>query len=400
VAKDILTPLAFPDTSARDKTRENLGVPRFLTSATDFYVNAATGSDTTGDGTIGNPWQTAQFANDWIVTNCVRLTNVSVTLNLASGNYGDLSITRTVITAVKGNGPANTTIEVLQGYYLCDFTISDVTLGNGSSWACIYLWKGSISVGANVVFGATSWVHAQVEMGRILINAPYTITGNAPTGHFWAARDSIIVNGGQAVTLVGTPTIGYFYTATENSLIWTRNVTFTGTFTGIGYRFADNSYIRVNSAALPASGAQFTVGNFGQWDDTKNYQRENILGTVSQSGGVPTGAIIEEGNNANGRYIKFADGTMICYKRVSFVYVTNTTLWATPTMAAAFVGEPSYSISTSQSGSHRTNVPRGSISLAEADSSQLWFRSINGTTPFVATSEIQYCGVTAIGRWY
>jgi hypothetical protein len=37
-----------------------------------------------------------------------------------------------------------------------------------------------------------------------------------------------------------------------------------------------------------------------------------ILGTVSQSGGVPTGAIIENVVNANGRAIKFADGTMIC----------------------------------------------------------------------------------------
>lgn len=40
--------------------------------------------------------------------------------------------------------------------------------------------------------------------------------------------------------------------------------------------------------------------------------RLNWLGTVSQAGGVPTGAIIESGSNANGEYVKFADGTMIC----------------------------------------------------------------------------------------
>lgn len=44
----------------------------------------------------------------------------------------------------------------------------------------------------------------------------------------------------------------------------------------------------------------------------KAFRRGNILGTVSQSGGVPTGAIIERGSNANGEYIKFADGTLIC----------------------------------------------------------------------------------------
>lgn len=42
------------------------------------------------------------------------------------------------------------------------------------------------------------------------------------------------------------------------------------------------------------------------------YKKRNILGAVSQSAGVPTGAIIERGSNANGEYIKFADGTMIC----------------------------------------------------------------------------------------
>lgn len=40
----------------------------------------------------------------------------------------------------------------------------------------------------------------------------------------------------------------------------------------------------------------------------------NILGTVSQSGGVPTGAIIERGSNANGEYVRYADGTQICWR--------------------------------------------------------------------------------------
>ncbi|MFQ2372841.1 hypothetical protein ACK306_14735, partial [Aeromonas caviae] len=42
------------------------------------------------------------------------------------------------------------------------------------------------------------------------------------------------------------------------------------------------------------------------------YKRRNIVGAVSQSGGVPTGSIIERGSNANGEYTKYADGTLIC----------------------------------------------------------------------------------------
>jgi hypothetical protein len=48
-----------------------------------------------------------------------------------------------------------------------------------------------------------------------------------------------------------------------------------------------------------------------QFGDTV-FKQSNILGTVSESGGVPTGAIIESGSNADGEYVKYADGTMIC----------------------------------------------------------------------------------------
>lgn len=55
------------------------------------------------------------------------------------------------------------------------------------------------------------------------------------------------------------------------------------------------------------------------------YQPSNILGTVSQSGGIPTGAVIERGSNANGEYVKFADGTMICTRTKTYPAVTVST---------------------------------------------------------------------------
>lgn len=45
--------------------------------------------------------------------------------------------------------------------------------------------------------------------------------------------------------------------------------------------------------------------------------RGNLLGGVAQSGGLPTGAVIERGQNANGAYVRFADGTQICTKSFS-----------------------------------------------------------------------------------
>ena len=38
---------------------------------------------------------------------------------------------------------------------------------------------------------------------------------------------------------------------------------------------------------------------------------------------MSNGAIIESGNNANGYYVKFADGTMVCWGRSSMQFTTG-----------------------------------------------------------------------------
>lgn len=74
-----------------------------------------------------------------------------------------------------------------------------------------------------------------------------------------------------------------------------------------------------------------------------------ILGNVSQSGGIPTGSIIEKGSTATGEYTKFADGTMICRLSgqavidITAVYGSSkygTRQWIYP---ASFVATPSLS---------------------------------------------------------
>lgn len=71
------------------------------------------------------------------------------------------------------------------------------------------------------------------------------------------------------------------------------------------------------------------------------FQSSNVVGTVSQSGGVPTGAVVERGSNANGHFTRFADGTQICRSTVTSVSGGALT-WTYP---AAFVGIPSFTAS-------------------------------------------------------
>jgi hypothetical protein len=52
-------------------------------------------------------------------------------------------------------------------------------------------------------------------------------------------------------------------------------------------------------------------------DGALAFHRGNILGGVAQAAGTPTGAVIEHGSNANGDYLRLADGTQICWRTVT-----------------------------------------------------------------------------------
>ncbi|WP_370207589.1 DUF2793 domain-containing protein [Pararhodobacter marinus] len=51
----------------------------------------------------------------------------------------------------------------------------------------------------------------------------------------------------------------------------------------------------------------------------------NLVGPVGQSAGIPTGAVLERGANANGSYVRLADGTQICWHAID----DTATAWGT-----------------------------------------------------------------------
>lgn len=67
---------------------------------------------------------------------------------------------------------------------------------------------------------------------------------------------------------------------------------------------ADKMYLRRRGSGAP--------GSWQSWREV--YHQASVLGTVSQSSGIPTGALIERGSNANGEYVRFSDGTQICVR--------------------------------------------------------------------------------------
>lgn len=127
----------------------------------------------------------------------------------------------------------------------------------------------------------------------------------------------------------------------------------------------------------------------------------DIVGTVSQNGGVPTGAIVERGSNANGEYVRFADGTQICWGLKTYSSgITSVAggVYISPAGDLITWPVPFYSNLVSLSGGVWSGSYRVTI---------LPYRSntLNGTFTFELYSSVP-SGVDvvytwhAIGRWY
>lgn len=126
------------------------------------------------------------------------------------------------------------------------------------------------------------------------------------------------------------------------------------------------------------------------------------VGTVSQSG---TSAVIEQDSNANGEYVRFADGTLICTgsQRTAttgvIISAGNYLSRTFDTFVSAFSSKPALVVeqslgSYSPANVHRYFDERNQYSAGN-DLTQSRITFINGG----ASVSMQY-KVIAIGRWY
>lgn len=86
-----------------------------------------------------------------------------------------------------------------------------------------------------------------------------------------------------------------------------------------------------SGAAVQQSATDTTPGRLMRSD--WGYGPGNILGSVTEAAGQPTGAVIERGSTAAGEYLRLADGTQICWIRADLSYDTGQRLsfdWTFP----------------------------------------------------------------------
>jgi len=125
-----------------------------------------------------------------------------------------------------------------------------------------------------------------------------------------------------------------------------------------------------------------------------SYSQRNVVGTVSQSGGVPTGAVIQRGSNANGEFVRFADGTQICSR--TFSLPAPDIEFLSPSFPASFSAAPAVVL-------HACIPDRGSadryanVAYADVSSSGISAIRVRRVTPNSDAAIVTY---HAIGRWF
>jgi hypothetical protein len=246
-----------------------------------------------------------------------------------------------------------------------------------------------------------SSVYTKTEVNNILA-APVVPLASAATVDIGAAASGVVsISGTTTITSLGTVTAGT-----------RRTVRFLGAMV---LTYNSTSLILPTSANITTANndtAEFLSLGGGNWFCVRytlasgktlafTYDRSSILGTVSQSSGVPTGAVLETGTNAGGTYVRFADGTQICWK-------TNGFSGGTVANGSAFrslsVDMGSYAIAFA--GSIPVITASGlATSTGGGWAGQQTFHSLSGfgnwsvytTTAATGSLEIR---LMAIGRWY
>lgn len=148
---------------------------------------------------------------------------------------------------------------------------------------------------------------------------------------------------------------------------------------------------------------RYESGSWGAWGEV--YDKNNIVGSVSESANIPTGAVLERGSNANGEYVRWADGTQMCIlEGIDLDYIAADRLGYDWTFPAQF--EPGTAIATSitrKIGAHvnclTTDIGADYIAAKTSSSLILGYTGA-GASPFIATSQVTDVTVTAIGRWF
>ncbi|MDX0457417.1 phage tail protein [Sinorhizobium medicae] len=228
--------------------------------------------------TLAKPWRgtTAAVQGYWIVRDTAYLQQQTVNAQALSTYIQRLD--NAVLAALAGLTPAADKFAYFTGAnsgafadikakgrdLLSSTTVLDALLKLGP------VWGGSVRSPANSDVGLVDG-----DLNTITVAGVYTLSGNWANTYAGAAS---VATTGTLVVLQRSANAVFQYFYRDNNQVFRRN----------------------------------TVNGGTSWTDWTIVELP-VVGTASNSAGFPAGAIIERGSNANGEYVRFADGTQICW---------------------------------------------------------------------------------------
>lgn len=127
------------------------------------------------------------------------------------------------------------------------------------------------------------------------------------------------------------------------------------------------------------------------------YGRDSVVGTVSQSGGIPTGAILQRGSNSNGFFLRSAEGWQRAFALAETPAVTGPDIWGEDfTFPATFLNIDSIAMSLyvgSGSDSNPSQVTAVLRSFSPSGGRVVFRNALN-------TTLILRAYIVAEGRWF
>lgn len=295
------------------------------------------------------------------------------------------------------------------------FGIQLAALGTTGNYDVLPVTKG----GTGGISAAAGLANLIAGAGAINENPPITIASAAMVPIGSAAANTINISGTTAITafdstvagarraLVFSEALTLTHDATKLILPGAANiVTAAGDVVEVeslgGGNWKCMSYVRaakspdlVTSVGQGGTGVTSISALLASLNASGNYAKANIVGTVSQISGTPSGAIIETGNTANGRYMKYADGSLICTGVVPVSWTNTAPGSATWTFPVAFVNAAELRLFSSMP----TGAPHQYASSIVASSSAgaaVYVGAFNGG----AANPSFGVQVMAIGRWF